>query len=69
MTSRNLNSLDDELLKRVDDGRTSKDVKILVFLHQRLMLVHGESNLYDYMHGLRDIITKLDAADYVSNIP
>jgi hypothetical protein len=70
MTGRNLNDLDNDLVDRILEGRTvSREVRLLVFIHQRLVNVYGENPLFDYMHGLRDIITKLDAEDYVRNIP
>lgn len=32
------------------------DREILISIHQRLVLVHGESEFYGYMHNLRDVI-------------
>lgn len=32
------------------------DREFLIWLHQRLVRVHGESKFVDYMHFLRDII-------------
>lgn len=32
------------------------DREILIWIHQRLVKVHGESPLVDYMHRLRDVI-------------
>jgi len=32
------------------------DREILIWFHERLVNVHGESELYDYMHRLRAII-------------
>lgn len=32
------------------------DRELLIWLHQRLVLVHKESKYVDYMHFLRDII-------------
>lgn len=32
------------------------DREILIWLHERLVNVHGEKELYDYMHRLRAII-------------
>jgi len=32
------------------------DREILIFIHQRLVKVHGESKFVDYMHALRDVI-------------
>jgi hypothetical protein len=32
------------------------DREILIFIHQRMVKVHGESKFVDYMHALRDVI-------------
>ena len=32
------------------------DREILIWVHQRLVKVHGESKFKDYMHALRDVI-------------
>lgn len=32
------------------------DREILIWIHQRLVKVHGESKYVDYMHALRDVI-------------
>jgi hypothetical protein len=32
------------------------DRELLIWIHQRLVKVHGESPLVDYMHRLRDVI-------------
>lgn len=32
------------------------DVDFLCWIHERLVNVHGEDPLFDYMHRLRDII-------------
>ena len=32
------------------------DREILIFIHQRLIHVHGESKFVDYMHALRGVI-------------
>ena len=32
------------------------DRQILIWIHQRLVKVHGESELVDYMHALRGVI-------------
>jgi hypothetical protein len=32
------------------------DREILIWIHQRLVKVHGESKFLDYMHALRDVI-------------
>lgn len=32
------------------------DREILIWIHQRLVKVHGESEYADYMHALRDVI-------------
>lgn len=35
-----------------------KDRDFLIWLHERLIFVHGEDVNYDYMHALRAIINK-----------
>ena len=35
------------------------DREILIWIHQRLVKVHGESPYVDYMHALRDVIDGL----------
>lgn len=35
------------------------DSTFLQWVHDRLVHVHGENELYDYMHRLRSIIEKL----------
>ena len=32
------------------------DREILIWIHQRLVSVHKENELYDYMHMLREVI-------------
>ena len=32
------------------------DRECLIWIHQRLVLVHGESKYVDYMHRLREVI-------------
>lgn len=36
---------------------TNRD--FLIWIHERLVIVHGESPLIDYMHKLRAIITEI----------
>ena len=38
---------------------TDKNKKHLQWLHDRLIHVHGEDELYDYMHKFREMIDKL----------
>lgn len=35
------------------------DREILIWIHQRLVLVHGESEYVDYMHRLREVIGRI----------
>lgn len=37
------------------------DREVLIWLHERLVKVHGEKELYDYMHRLRAIIANTPA--------
>ena len=34
------------------------DREVLIWVHQRLVHVHGEPELVDYMHALRDVISR-----------
>ena len=36
-----------------------KDSEFLQFIHDRLMNVHGENELIDYMHRMRELIEKV----------
>ena len=36
--------------------KTMTDKDFLIWLHQRLVNIHNENELYDYMHKLRQII-------------
>lgn len=37
------------------------DREVLIWIHQRLVLGHGESDIVDYMHKLRAVIAGLPA--------
>ena len=39
-----------------------KDVEFMNWLHERLILVHGENRNLDYMHRLREIIAKMETS-------
>ena len=45
-----------------------KDREFLIWLHERLSLVHGESELFDYMHKLRAIIKSTPTDRYSPNM-
>ena len=45
-----------------------KDREFLIWLHERLSLVHGESELLDYMHKLRAIIKSTPIDNYSPNM-
>ena len=38
------------------DMKYRNNRELLIFIHQRLVNVHGESKFYDYMHKLREVI-------------
>jgi hypothetical protein len=44
------------------------DREYLVWIHERLRLVHGESPLFDYMHKLRAIILAMPARQETANV-
>jgi len=44
------------------------DRNFLIWIHQRLEHIHGESPLYDYMHKLRAIIRNTPKNKETSNI-
>ena len=44
------------------------DAMFLQWIHERLVNVHGENRLYDYMHRFRDIIGKVRDQEIVTNI-
>ena len=52
---KNLDSLS-RTMYDVHGGRMISDRRLLIFIHERLVKVHKESELTDYMHRLRDII-------------
>lgn len=37
------------------------DAEFLMWIYKRLIIVHKEDELYDYMHKLKDIIKQLEA--------
>jgi hypothetical protein len=43
------------------------DQEFLMWLHERLVEVHGESEYVDYMHKLRAIIKNTDASQRSTN--
>jgi hypothetical protein len=45
-----------------------KDREALIWLHERLVRVHGESPLFDYMHKLRAIILATPAQQETPNL-
>jgi hypothetical protein len=44
-------------------GEAMKDSEFLQWLHNRLVYVHKEDELFDYMHRLRAIILKMKASE------
>lgn len=45
-----------------------KDVDFLIWLHERLEMVHGENKNNDYMHKLRAIIAALPLDQVTPNV-
>lgn len=45
------------------------DKELLMFLYNRLIEVHGEDELYDYMHRMRAIINKMDPKQRTPTFP
>lgn len=44
------------------------DQQFLMWIHERLIIVHGESHLVDYMHHLREIIADTDARQITASV-
>jgi acetylglutamate kinase len=44
------------------------DQEFLIWIHQRLVLVHGEGPNVDYMHKLRAIIEQMDHTKTTPNV-
>lgn len=42
--------------------------ELLWWIHERMVNVHGESEIVDYMHRLRSVIYDTDPKQQVSNI-
>jgi len=40
--------------------------ELLIWIHQRLVKVHGESPFFDYMHRLREVIARTSNAEMSS---
>ena len=43
-----------------------KDRDFLLWLHERLVKVHGESPYYDYMHRFREIIAAIPVEQHAT---
>lgn len=43
-----------------------KDSEFLLWIHNRLVDVHGENKNCDYMHKMREIITRVDLQEQMN---
>jgi len=41
--------------------------ELLIWIHQRMVKVHGESPFFDYMHRLREVIARTSNAEMSSS--
>ena len=55
-------------MERNVSGEAMTDQKFLWWIHERMAKVHGESEFYDYMHHLRDIIADMDPSKETPNV-
>lgn len=53
-----LRTQNDDLKSRFD----SEDLRVLRFIHDRMIEVHGESKNISYMHAIRRVIVKMQKA-------
>jgi len=52
----------------VERGEAMTDQKFLWWIHERLVKVHGEIEMMDYMHHLRHIIADTNPAQMTKDV-